>query len=127
MKKKITIIIIIVAILGIASFFIYKKVKQRKETSSGTGSTGSSSAGFPLKQGSRGTEVKNIQGSLNRILPATLTVDGIFGPATEASLQQKIGLSQLTKKQYDAFMSVMSGFVMGTGLNQFELAQIKNA
>jgi peptidoglycan hydrolase-like protein with peptidoglycan-binding domain len=39
-----------------------------------------------LKKGSSGPEVRNVQQMINRLIPVApqLTVDGIFGPKTEA-------------------------------------------
>jgi peptidoglycan hydrolase-like protein with peptidoglycan-binding domain len=39
-----------------------------------------------LKKGSAGPDVRNVQQMLNRLIPVApqLTVDGIFGPKTEA-------------------------------------------
>jgi len=125
MKKKVIIIIIVLALLGAATFFIVKKVKQNK---TGTTSSGTSSAStFPLKQGSRGNEVKTVQSALNKILENLLDVDGIFGPKTEEALYQKVGLKQLTKKQYDAFLSVFAKIIMASGLYQWEKEEIQNA
>jgi len=128
MKKKVFIIIVVLIIAGVASFFIYKKVKQKKEAgSSGTtgGATGTST--FPLKQGSQGENVKLLQNMLNKIVPAELEADGIFGTKTEASLQNKVGLKQLTKNQFEALRNIMSGYVLGTGLRPDEINQIHNA
>jgi len=121
MKKRIVIIIAIAAVLGIAIFFIVKKTKQKNGASNSTGGI------FPLKKGSRGTEVKNVQNMLNKIIPADIEVDGIFGPKTESSLQQKVGLIQLTKKQYEKFIEIMAGQSLLTGLYEHEKSQIKNA
>jgi len=124
MKKKIIIIVIIVVILGIAAFFIYKKVKKSGGSTPGSATGGSE---FPLKQGSRGTKVENLQKALNKINPIELTVDGIFGPKTEADLLKKVGLKQLTKKQYEEFMEISAGYFLSTGLYPWELTQIQNA
>lgn len=122
MKKKIIITTIILAILAIVTFFIVKKVKQTNATSStGTGT------GFPLKQGSKGEEVKIVQNSLNKIIGNTIAADGVFGQQTENALYIKVGLKQLTKKQYEAFISVFSGLTLVASLYDHEKNQIKNA
>lgn len=49
-----------------------------------------------LRNGSTGTEVKNLQNCLNKVINAGLTVDGIFGNGTETALrnfQKKYGLT----------------------------------
>jgi len=124
MKKKVILIIIIVVILGIASFFIYKKVK-KSGSSTQTGTT--SSSDFPLKQGSKGANVTILQNMLNKIIPAELEADGIFGPKTEADLYKKIGLKQLTKNQFEELKTIMSGYTLGTGLYDYEIKKIQNA
>jgi len=126
MKKKTLIIIVLLIIFAIIITFITIKVKKRNNLSSSTNSS-SNSGTFPLKQGSRGTEVKNVQNMLNKIIPADLEVDGIFGPKTEASLQKRVGLRQLTKKQYEKFIEIMAGQVLLTALYESEKSQIINA
>lgn len=77
-------------------------------TSIWTPKTGSPSltynvAAFPLKQGSRGEEVKNVQAWLNDhvIVPyALLTVDGIWGDKTNAAVQRTLNTTQVTEAWY---------------------------
>ena len=133
MKKKIIIIIIIVAILGIASFFIYKKQKKASGASTG-GSSGNSNlttnqpSTFPLKNGSRGNEVKILQSTLNKTgqTAIPLVVDGIFGTKTEAALYEKVGLKQLTKNQYTAYVKI-SNNELASGLTLIQKDEIKHA
>ena len=130
MKKKIIITIVILAILGVAAFFIYKKVKQKNQTGTGSIGSGSGTTGFPLKQGSRGKEVENVQKALNQVNQQSaftaLIVDGIFGPKTEAALQSTLGLKQLTKTQYNKFM-LLTNVTGKTELAANDKLEIKNA
>lgn len=52
-----------------------------------------------LKKGSRGAEVAELQRRLNSE-GAALNVDGIFGPLTEAALQQIKGVKQIALNQF---------------------------
>lgn len=113
MKHKWLIIIVVVTILAIVSFFIVKKAKQKKETdSTGTSSSGSGSgtttSKFPLKRGSTGDDVKLLQQRLNTIAPMLipLSIDGIFGPKTESALYDVVRLKQLTQNQYNEFIQL---------------------
>ncbi len=59
---------------------------------------------FPLKNGSTGTEVKNLQTWLNNhvILPfAFLNVDGKFGPLTLSALKRTLGFSEVSEAWYN--------------------------
>jgi len=131
MKKKVIIIIIVLALLGAATFFIVKKVKQNK---TGTTSSGTSSAStFPLKKGSQGNEVITLQTILNKIVGSApidtirLDIDGIFGAKTEQALQEKVGLTQLTKNQYNALIRLTADYVMIGNLYPWVKEEIQNA
>jgi hypothetical protein len=127
MKKKIIMIAIIITILGIAAYFIVKKVRQNKAGRTGTGTDTASI--FPLKQGSRGAQVKNVQSALNKLLAleTKLIEDGIFGPKTEDVLYRKVGLKQLTKNQYEALVATFADIVMAIDLYDDEKKKIQNA
>ena len=63
------------------------------ETANRVSGVPSSFPGYNIQEGSRGTDVRTIQRQLNAIAknyPAipTVAVDGIFGPATKASVQK---------------------------------------
>jgi len=58
---------------------------------------------FPLKNGSRGNEVRALQTYLNGKMPAPmakLTVDGIFGAKTEAAVKSVFNTSSVTEALY---------------------------
>lgn len=61
------------------------------------------SAVFPLKYGSRGEEVKNLQRWLNDhvIIPyALLTIDGIWGNNTDAAVRRTLNVTEVTEAWY---------------------------
>lgn len=55
---------------------------------------------FPLKRGSKGDKVKQLQRYLNINYSSGLVVDGDFGPKTEAALNTATGLSQVSESWY---------------------------
>lgn len=56
---------------------------------------------FPLSYGARGANVSKWQAYLNK-LGASLTVDGIWGPKTEAASIQYTKFNSITKEYFDA-------------------------
>lgn len=123
-KKKVAIILAVIAVTGVTAYLIYRRYSGGKDTPSGSNSSSSeestlpasTSGVFPLKRGSSGNEVRHLQRWLNSTGPApyanldpTITyhspvdVDGKFGPKTEASLRQatKGMYTYVTKAYYD--------------------------
>lgn len=74
-------------------------------TSTTTSSTTTSEVDFPLKSGSRGTNVKSLQIMINSLyidkIGIKLVEDGIWGPKTGAAVKTATGLSQISKKDFD--------------------------
>lgn len=127
MKKKKVFILLAVVILGITTFFVVKRYiggrssepQGGADNASGGNAGGSvaNSKAFPLKRGSQGAEVRHLQRWLNstgsfppyvNIDPTiqphnSISVDGIFGPKTEAALKTATGgiYSYVTKAYYD--------------------------
>lgn len=70
-----------------------------------TSTTTVSSASFPLKYGSRGPEVKTIQGIMNNlyldVIGTELVEDGIWGPKTEAAVKKVLGAGRVTLDDYN--------------------------
>ncbi|MDR0207029.1 MAG: hypothetical protein LBI45_07230 [Bacteroidales bacterium] len=99
MKKKIVMIIVVLALLGIASYFIIKKIKQKKARDN---TPEVRSDNFPLKQGSTGVRVIFLQKVLNALNPMAeqLVEDGIFGYKTEARLYNLTGMRIVSKSFY---------------------------
>ncbi len=81
-KKKIIVIIIVALVLAVGLFLLVKK-----------NPTSSSTSVFPLKIGSRGQEVKDLQTKLG------VDVDGIFGEKTQAALVEATGKKEITEKE----------------------------
>lgn len=67
---------------------------------------------FPLKFGSEGAEVENLQRFLNERSNAGLTVDGVFGNKTQTATQQYLGTLQVTESYYN---SVIVPWMQGSG------------
>lgn len=114
-------------------FFVIKKEDQPSSTttipkpgtttgSAGPGTTTTNKSKFPLKRGSKGTEVKTLQVLLNNWLSNnlffledkapkdsagkriyTLTTDGDFGTNTEAVVLAKFGKKEVTESEFKNF------------------------
>lgn len=88
MKKGVIITIIILTVLAAAIFFIVKSEKRPSV--------------FPLKQGSRGEEVKKLQKYINaQNQGVTLDVDGIYGSKTQSAVYMIFGQNEVSKKVYN--------------------------
>ena len=121
-------VIAAVAAIAIATLLLKDKIKEAftkpSENPEDAGSFASSSASapatsgtatsesFPLKMGSKGDLVKNLQAYLNYSGSYGLTVDGIFGPKTEsacvAEFSGLVGVAnpkEVTKQYYDSFIA----------------------
>ncbi len=97
-KKKIIIIVIIAIILGAILYFILRKPKTL------TASTGTPSVNpdaFPLKLGSKGSEVTAVQKYLNSKYNAGLVTDGDWGPATDAAVLKYLNRDNVSQAVYD--------------------------
>ncbi|MCL2328306.1 MAG: peptidoglycan-binding protein [Bacteroidetes bacterium] len=112
--KYIIIAVVIAAIIAAIIIVTGKKANASPNSGSGIGggSTGSSSGGssvkvFPLKQGVKSDDVAALQRHLNS-KGANLTVDGIFGPKTEAALQLHYGLKEMSEAQFNQFVMTPS-------------------
>lgn len=98
--KKVFLIILIVALVAVAVYFISKKLKNKNggETPGGggtsvTGNTGGSKYtddSFPLKKNSGGDHVKTIQRVCNVVSgnDSLLEVDGKWGSKTDAAVKK---------------------------------------
>lgn len=62
-------------------------------------------AGFPLKKGSRGELVKNLQKGLNTRCNAKLVADGIFGQLTENALSSCYNVKEANFELYTSITS----------------------
>lgn len=105
MKYKNWIIGGIVAVVAIILYFVFRK-KQEPATAEPEKTPGDSPmiTNFPIKFGSTGEYVKDLQRALNKLIKtpdAALAVDGIFGEKTLAMLKKYgKGRTQLTEKEY---------------------------
>lgn len=83
-KKKIIIVTIVIIVLGIALWLIFKKPTEKTPETKVT-SDGDSviiDTTFPLKNGSKGSAVSSLQKYLNTKYNAGLKVDGVWGILT---------------------------------------------
>lgn len=111
-KNKIIIVIIGLLIIGAIVYFLIKKKKAASlatsgaSVSSGSSSSASTSAAsvgasvFPLKKGSTGPEVKQVQKYLNQKYNAGLATDGIWGPKTDAAVTQYLQRDNISSDIY---------------------------
>lgn len=107
-NKKVVILVVAIGIVAL-SYFLIKKKKAQKEADSLFNQSQSpsqpvSNDEFPLKNGSKGDNVKKLQDYLNlNIKPpmAKLKVDGMFGPATEAALSSVTSKKTMTKEDFN--------------------------
>ncbi|HON53702.1 MAG TPA: peptidoglycan-binding domain-containing protein, partial [Bacteroidales bacterium] len=81
---------IVISLLIITAVIVYVMVQKQKNPGV-----------FPLKQGSRGEEVRKLQEWLNKQNAGiTIAVDGIFGPKTESLLFAVTGAKEISSKEY---------------------------
>ena len=89
--------------------------------------TSTSTSDFPLKKGSRGEKVKFIQKYINKLAGIDLlTVDGIWGNATEAFARQQLTRAyadrQITQNEYNRLVRIWN-FCGKNGLRLSEFEQ----
>ena len=56
---------------------------------------------FPLRMGSRGLEVKQLQNSINRIYNAGIAEDSAWGPGTQKAVESYLSVSQVSEAKYN--------------------------
>lgn len=111
MSKTTKWIIVAVVIAAIIAAIIILKGKKASAATTGAPITGASTGGstslvsgiFPLKQGVTSDDVKKLQQHLNS-KGASLDVDGIFGPKTEAALQLHYNMKEMTQDQFKQYV-----------------------
>lgn len=107
-KKNILVWVLVAAGLGTAAFILIKRLKDAREAEGKLGMDGSGNQSqsncndnFPLKKGSCGKRVENVQKILN-IAPT-----GNFDQFTQDSLEAALNVKQVSKtlyKQYEDWM-----------------------
>ena len=110
-KQQITTISIAASgavVVGLLIYFLFFYKKREQNSNSATA--------FPLKKGSSGTNVSELQQKLNSrmqllvVTPFTyngvekksIAVDGIFGSETEAAVKWALGTTSVTEKQFNS-------------------------
>jgi hypothetical protein len=121
----ITIVIVAIIMLAVASWLIYKRFFKKDSTdedvkdetmpdwstnnsTTPTYSQTTFGTSFPIKKGARGSEVEKIQAAINKKCGAGLTTDGDFGPRTESAL-----LSCYNTKEVSSALFTQMGFDLG--------------
>lgn len=122
MKKQQLIITGVIISIVIIAIIIYKKMISNKANSlpensqtSKSANTGKSIAGFsckygnefPLRYGSCGEKVKELQKILNIRAPVQITVDGQFGYKTQARVLTKFGKTSITENDWNTFVKTL--------------------
>lgn len=107
-KWIIVIVIILVVLFLVYWFFIRKDKAPAFIPPDGTGTTPASV--FPLRNGSSGEEVRQLQTSLVQNacrdnLGLQINIDGQFGPRTQAALFNCFGLQDISKVQFDLLLA----------------------
>jgi peptidoglycan hydrolase-like protein with peptidoglycan-binding domain len=95
-KRKIIIVIVSIVVIATILYFVLKK----KDTPSSEVPATNPSA-FPLKKGSTGPEVIQVQKYLNQKYSAGLAVDGIWGPKTNAAVTNFLQRDNISSDVYD--------------------------
>lgn len=145
MKKtaKALIIIILITIVMVGGLLIYRRLKNKNNdggsSSSSTGSSSNSTGGsnssndnFPLTKGSRGEKVKFIQKYINKLAGIDLlTVDGIWGNATEKMAKRELTRAyadgQITLAEWNRLVRIWNFCANnGLSLSQFEQQYVYN-
>ena len=101
--------IIILMVIAVVSFFVFKKMKDKKKIGSSTPSGGSKwiPERFPMTINMKGEKVRALQKAMNKHdeMQPKLAEDGLFGPKTNAVLL-KVGYPMpLTKLGYDTIVN----------------------
>jgi len=99
-KKKIITWIVIIAIILIAAYFLF--IKKKKEPS--IEETAAVATAFPLKMGSEGKEVEQLQMYLLRTYGAQFPmfgVDGKWGDETDSAVKKFLLKDNVSKDSYD--------------------------
>lgn len=105
--KKIITVLVIVAIIAIGLYFVFRKPKAAITTGAGSVTSAGTDPNaidativFPLKSGSTGKGVKQVQAYLNSKYNAGLTVDGIWGPKTNAAANTYLNRDNVSSDVY---------------------------
>ncbi len=99
-NKKIIVIAVVAAIVLAIIYFVLIKKSPDETTMVGAVTP----ATFPLKKGSRGKEVEQLQSYLLKTYGAQFPIsgiDGIWGDETEANVQKWLKKDNVSKESYD--------------------------
>ena len=115
MKNKKIMIALAAIIIVIATVVIVRKKRKSEETGAGSSSQNSLPvASYPLQPNSVAGEYSAAKGSYGQQIAelqkicvaqgAKLTVDGYYGPKSEAVFQQNFGKTSFSKENYDVII-----------------------
>lgn len=117
-KKYLIIGSVSIIVIGLI-YYLYRTRKKNNDITpdqttvpTNTNPTQNVTDDFPLKKGSSGTRVKNLQIALNKQVKApyvALTVDGIFGNKTLETLQRIYKVSEVSEKLFQTILSFRPG------------------
>ena len=103
----ITIVFIVIAIIAAVVYFLFFN-KKPPVPESNVDNAGNkinwTSDEFPLKKGSSGTKVKELQAALNILKNNNLATDGKFGEKTLAALQEGFKVDSLSEANYNTYI-----------------------
>lgn len=129
MKNKWVWIGLAVLIILLLIWAYYNYIKKPENPSDTNSYSGGNKNTFPLKYGSTGKEVSNLQAYLNTANTAGIGVDGIWGPETEAAVKKYLGRTEISKELYDELMRTKIEFLnfLPDALNPFKREENLNA
>jgi peptidoglycan hydrolase-like protein with peptidoglycan-binding domain len=120
-------------VLGLTGYFVIKNKKKRAilkqqemqnqnpSLNQSTNNTVKQTAiitDFPLQNGSRGENVKQLQAFLNQKYNVGLVVDGIFGDNTAKAVKKLTGSTLVSETQFRQYIGTPMSASASTGVNQ---------
>lgn len=100
--QKILIVVVLVAVLAVIIYLVFIKKKQTGDTPTSTSTTANSGV-FPLKMGSKGKEVEQLQTYLIKQYGAKFPqfgVDGDWGAETDTNVQKFLKRDNVSQDVY---------------------------
>lgn len=121
--KKGSVFLIVVAVLVILSAVIYYALKTKKgtaltvgdNTNLGDNADPMIATSFPLKQGSRGDEVKLLQTYINTYFEGNLIADGVWGSKTQAAYEAFFNRVEFLSSKQLLMESEYAGYIKPHG------------
>ena len=106
--SSLIIVIVIIAIIAAVIYFVFASKKSKAIPESNTDNLGKKISWtddeFPLKKGSSGIRVKQLQTGLNIIKNNNLAIDGKFGEKTLSALKEGFNIESLSEANYNTYI-----------------------